>query len=146
MDRLFPSDASDGSSHRPWVTIALSVKTLSRHLALRNNNGRPVNVWFTGHSLGCAIASLGYARALTAPEDFGRMAKLRDAYLFAAPVVCDAASAHGAFSVSRYNDGAHGCIVVIQPSIMQWTKKRIVIGPCGELRTYVFLPDLRWGS
>ena len=41
------------------------------------------------------MASLTYCRALTVPGDFGKYAVLRDAYLFAAPVVCDVPSMRG---------------------------------------------------
>jgi putative lipase involved disintegration of autophagic bodies len=45
---------------RPYDTISLGVKTLSKWLRKRNNfpDDKLINVWFTGHSLGCATASL----------------------------------------------------------------------------------------
>lgn len=53
-----------------------------------------IEQWFTGHSLGCALASLTYARMINEPHECGQSAIVRDAYLFAAPVVCDAESSN----------------------------------------------------
>ena len=65
-----------------------------------------INVWFTGHShkskqsfceiepflgclVGCALAGLGYTRS-THPEEFdGTRIRIRDAYIFAAPILGD---------------------------------------------------------
>lgn len=46
-----------------------------------------INIWFTGHSLGCSTATLVYAQLLNTPEN--KYMQFRDAYLFAAPIVCD---------------------------------------------------------
>ena len=54
---------------------------------------------FTGHSLGCAMASLAYSRAILFPEDFGPSVRVRDAYIFAAPVVCDVVSVQGKWTL-----------------------------------------------
>jgi len=90
-ERVFPDDVSDLGSFRPYDTISLSVKTLSKHL--RQSNKYPestkINVWFTGHSLGCATASLVYSRFLMRHKDMGKRSVLRDAYLFASPIICD---------------------------------------------------------
>ncbi len=50
---------------------------------------------FTGHSLGTALATLCYAKALMCPEDLGPNAVLRDAYLYATPITTDVASRDG---------------------------------------------------
>ena len=54
-----------------------------------------INVWFTGHSLGCATASLVYSRFLMRHKEMGKKSELRDAYLFAAPILCDPKSVEG---------------------------------------------------
>lgn len=50
--------------------------------------------------LGTAIGSLAYAKALLC-HDLGPHALLRDAYMFASPVVCDVDSRQGGHIVSR---------------------------------------------
>ncbi len=47
----------------------------------------------TGHSLGCAVATLTYTRALLGLDGLDPRVQLCDAYLYGAPVVCDMASA-----------------------------------------------------
>lgn len=54
-----------------------------------------INVWVTGHSLGCATASLVYARFLAREHEIGAHSDLRDAYIFAAPIVSDRESVEG---------------------------------------------------
>lgn len=90
-DRVYPDDVSSTGGVRPYDTISAGVKALSKWL--RQNNGVPgkpkINVWFTGHSLGCATASLVYCRALMRPKDIGKKSNLRDSYLFACPILSD---------------------------------------------------------
>ncbi|KAF8322358.1 Alpha/Beta hydrolase protein [Cantharellus anzutake] len=84
---LFP----DGG--RSWDTIRVALRVLAHDLAKTEPEGGKVNVWFTGHSLGCGLASLAYARAINSPGDFeGSPVLIRDAYLFAAPVCGDRAT------------------------------------------------------
>lgn len=47
----------------------------------------------SGHSLGCAMATLAYTRALLGLDGLHPRVELCDAYLYGAPVVCDMASA-----------------------------------------------------
>ncbi|KAF8337936.1 uncharacterized protein EI90DRAFT_3041104 [Cantharellus anzutake] len=90
-ERVFPSEPCDLGHITPYDSISLGVKTLAKHL--RRTNGLPqgakINVWFTGHSFGCATASLVYSKFLTSPEDMGKNAELRDVYLFGAPAISD---------------------------------------------------------
>ena len=46
--------------------------------------------------MGCSLAGLVYARMINEPDDFDDSVVIRDAYLFAAPIVCDVESANGA--------------------------------------------------
>lgn len=50
-DRVFPDEVSDYGEVRPYDNIALAIRSVSKKLQRRNPNV-PVNVWFTGHSLG----------------------------------------------------------------------------------------------
>ncbi|KAF9511085.1 hypothetical protein BS47DRAFT_1347099, partial [Hydnum rufescens UP504] len=99
-ERVFPNKGrlpSQQQHQRPYNTISLGIQAVANHLHARHPD-RKVNVWFTGHSLRCATASLIYARMLMKPEEIGDHAVLRDAYLFAAPIVCDSDS------VKAFND------------------------------------------
>jgi len=91
-NRIFPENADNMDDIKPYESIVNGVRELAQHLLEDNPNETEVNVWFTGHSLGCAMASLAYARAILNPKDFGPTIRIRDAYLFAAPVVCDVVS------------------------------------------------------
>lgn len=96
-ERIYPTEVSNLGATRPWDTIRYALCKVSEKLArARADEGRPgkINVWFTGHSLGCALATLAYTRAVNTPSDFaGYPISLRDAYLFAAPVTADRPSA-----------------------------------------------------
>ncbi|KAF8323287.1 alpha/beta-hydrolase [Clavulina sp. PMI_390] len=90
-DRVYPEDVTKTGGVRPYDTILAGVKALAKWL--RQNNGLPgrpkINIWTTGHSLGCATASLVYCRFLMRPKDLGKKSVLRDAYLFACPILSD---------------------------------------------------------
>ncbi|KAF8334723.1 uncharacterized protein EI90DRAFT_457582 [Cantharellus anzutake] len=94
-ERIFPEDLREVEEDvvggmRPYETIRFALKALANYLARDLDQGEKINVWFTGHSLGCALATLVYARALNSPSDFeGSPIIIRDAYLFAAPVCGD---------------------------------------------------------
>jgi len=82
-------------SHRFTLSID-TIRDAVRHTAtsLSKNlpEGAKINVWFTGHSLGTALASLVYARAINEQHEFGPNVVLRDAYLFATPILADVPS------------------------------------------------------
>ncbi|KAG8988026.1 hypothetical protein FRB93_004309 [Tulasnella sp. JGI-2019a] len=82
-DRVLPS-----TGRKPYRSIAAAIGIVCDELVKGHPEGTKINVWFTGHSLGTAIASLAYAKALSA-KDLGPHAVLRDAYVFATPIVCD---------------------------------------------------------
>ena len=44
------------------------------------------------------MSSLAYARAINEPKEFGKGTRIRDCYLFAAPIICDLQSVQGKFS------------------------------------------------
>jgi hypothetical protein len=67
-------------------TISAGIKIVTDELAKGMPPGTKIHVWYTGHSLGTAIASLAYSTALLS-KDIGSNALLRDAYLFATPIV-----------------------------------------------------------
>lgn len=88
-NRLFPDQ---GTSHRtPYETIIAALKVVTNDLMSRTD--KDINVWFTGHSLGCAMATFTYTRALLNLDGLHPRVQLCDAYLYGAPVVCDMASA-----------------------------------------------------
>ncbi|KAF8308286.1 alpha/beta-hydrolase [Clavulina sp. PMI_390] len=91
LERVYPEDVTKTGGVRPYDTILKGVRSLA--MWLRKNNGvkgcPKINIWFTGHSLGCATASLVYSRMLMRPKDLGEDAILRDAYMFAAPILTD---------------------------------------------------------
>jgi len=87
-NRIFP----EVNDYKLYESVASAVRELSQHLLEGKTDEMEVNVWFTGHSLGCAVASLAYSRAILKPEEFGKSVRIRDAYLFAAPMVCDVSS------------------------------------------------------
>ncbi|KAI5123032.1 hypothetical protein M0805_007653 [Coniferiporia weirii] len=90
MNKVFPTRIPPDSC-MPYTTIIEAIKSVSAHLS---SSGKPINVWITGHSLGCALASLFYARLINEPHECGASVVVRDVYLFAAPVVCDVLSAN----------------------------------------------------
>ncbi|KAG8748706.1 hypothetical protein FRC10_000097 [Ceratobasidium sp. 414] len=73
----------------PYDSIREGIQIVADHLT-RNTGIHSINVYFTGHSLGCATSSLAYARAVAMQNtDYKSNVRIRDAYLFAAPVVGD---------------------------------------------------------
>ncbi|KAG8936111.1 hypothetical protein FRC03_011174 [Tulasnella sp. 419] len=86
-ERLWPPD----QERSPYDTIAAGIRTVTDELVKGKPAGTKINVWMTGHSLGTAIASLAYAKTLIS-GDLGPNALLRDAYLFATPIVSDVLS------------------------------------------------------
>lgn len=88
-NRLFPD--KDGAHRTPYETIMAAIKIVTNDLASRTD--KPINLWFCGHSLGCAMASLSYTRAMLGLDGLNPRVELCDAYLYGAPVVCDMASA-----------------------------------------------------
>lgn len=70
----------------PWDTIRFSLIALANHMVRDLGDGAKINVWFTGHSLGCALATLAYTRVLNSLDFANTPIVIRDAYIFAAPV------------------------------------------------------------
>ncbi|KAF8330366.1 Alpha/Beta hydrolase protein [Cantharellus anzutake] len=103
-ERVFPEDVSELGNFRPYDTILAGTKALAKWLRKRNGYGDDVkiNLWFTGHSLGCATASLVYTRMLM-NDDLPKEIELRNPYLFAAPILCDRSSV-GVFNEKMFND------------------------------------------
>ena len=113
MERIFPRRIEPGErlpyceSFCHYIKVRLSIsyhisisidtiRDAVRHTATSLSQNLPlgtkINVWFTGHSLGTALASLVYARAVNEPHEFGEDVVLRDAYLFATPIIADVQS------------------------------------------------------
>ncbi|CCA68255.1 hypothetical protein PIIN_02120 [Serendipita indica DSM 11827] len=122
MNRIFPRKLGVGS-RVPYYTIRDAVRHTAAHLLEKNPPGTKINLWLTGHSLGTAVASLVYARALNEPRDFGPRVVLRDAFMFGTPIICDVPSAH-AFHNRLYHDerrtlwritNAYDCVATALP-------------------------------
>ncbi|KAG8884671.1 hypothetical protein FRB98_002271 [Tulasnella sp. 332] len=86
-----------------YDTILAAVKIVCDDLVTINAPGTKINVWFTGHSLGTAIASLAYAKSLVHQDLLGGNALLRDAYLYATPITTDICS-RNAFNEALFAD------------------------------------------
>ncbi|KAF9515674.1 hypothetical protein BS47DRAFT_1445235 [Hydnum rufescens UP504] len=83
----------ESQDQRPYNTISKGLQHVVHKLSQRHG-GKKINVWFTG----CATAILIYSRMLMNPKEVGDNGILRDAYLFAAPIVADPQS------VAAFND------------------------------------------
>jgi len=88
VDKIFPRRIRAGA-RLPYDTIREAVKVVSQSLLINKPSDTQINVWTTGHSLGCALASLVYAKQINEPHGLGANVVVRDAYLFAAPILCD---------------------------------------------------------
>jgi hypothetical protein len=74
---------------KPWDRISKMLTLLAKQMIPHLAADEKINVWFTGHSLGCALAGLGYTRSIH-PEEFDESRiRIRDAYIFAAPILGD---------------------------------------------------------
>ncbi|KIJ53646.1 hypothetical protein M422DRAFT_154991 [Sphaerobolus stellatus SS14] len=91
VDKIFPRRIRSGT-RLPYDTIREAVKAVSKSLLVNKPRETQINVWTTGHSLGCALASLVYAKQINEPRGLGDNVVVRDAYLFAAPILCDVES------------------------------------------------------
>ncbi|KAF8309378.1 Alpha/Beta hydrolase protein [Cantharellus anzutake] len=91
-DRIWPSKLQSileiEGRKRSWEQIRKMLILLANDLVKQQPAGEKINVWFTGHSLGCALAGLAYTRSISSSEDFaGSPIVVRDAYVFGAPVI-----------------------------------------------------------
>lgn len=90
FQRLF---RSHNSMTKPWDTIVKGVNELTKDILKRNPDSvAKINLYVTGHSLGSAIASLAFSRLTLVKSELDGHIVLRDGYMFAAPIVCDAKS------------------------------------------------------
>ncbi|EJD51199.1 alpha/beta-hydrolase [Auricularia subglabra TFB-10046 SS5] len=108
LSRIFP-DHVKRRTRMPYSTIRAAVNICARELLKDKPLGTQINVWTTGHSLGCSLASLVYARQINEPGDLGRGAVVRDAYLFAAPILCDSTSVSAFNNRMRHENTSDGC-------------------------------------
>ncbi|KAF8309376.1 Alpha/Beta hydrolase protein [Cantharellus anzutake] len=92
-DRIWPNrlvtDAEIRGRKQAWEQISRLLVILAKDLVKNQPAGDKINVWFTGHSLGCALSGLAYTRAINNfEEDFGDAPiVIRDAYVFGSPIV-----------------------------------------------------------
>ncbi|CAB4411273.1 unnamed protein product [Rhizophagus irregularis] len=83
---LFPLDEESAGKNYPCQKIIESINC--KATTLKNMNGRKVNLWITGHSLGGALATLFYARLLNINYTHESW-ELQGAITFASPAVGD---------------------------------------------------------
>ncbi|TDL17083.1 alpha/beta-hydrolase [Rickenella mellea] len=102
MDKVFPRRIPPGS-RLPYDTVNEAIKKVTKRLLIGKPPGTKINLWTTGHSLGCAMASLTYARQINEVHEVGPDTVIRDAYLFAAPIVCDVESVNAFNNRMRHN-------------------------------------------
>ncbi|EJD51196.1 hypothetical protein AURDEDRAFT_159605 [Auricularia subglabra TFB-10046 SS5] len=102
FSKVFPSRLAP-KCLMPYTTIEHGVTIIANALLEGKPQGTEINVWTTGHSLGCSVASLVYARQINEPPDLSRSIVMRDGYIFAAPIVCDITSANAFDNQMRRN-------------------------------------------
>ncbi|CAB4389010.1 unnamed protein product [Rhizophagus irregularis] len=83
---LFPLDEESAGKNYPCQKIIESINC--KATTLKKMNGRKVNLWITGHSLGGALATLFYARLLNINYTHESW-ELQGAITFASPAVGD---------------------------------------------------------
>jgi len=83
---LFPIDEESAGKNYPCQKIIDAINC--KATTLKNKNGRKVNLWITGHSLGGALATLFYARLLNINYSHDAW-ELQGAVTFASPAVGD---------------------------------------------------------
>lgn len=86
-DKLFP-DYSTHIAYSPYGNILQTIRELAKELK-KQSGSKNINLYVTGHSLGSAIATSFYARAIKSPSDFGPNIKICNAYVFGTPRVGD---------------------------------------------------------
>ncbi|KAG8947800.1 hypothetical protein FRC04_010286 [Tulasnella sp. 424] len=90
-ERIFPSRLGSGQ-RKPWSSISAAIRIVAEGLTKNRDPDTKINVWFTGHSLGTALATLAYSKALVSGNELPDNVVLRDAYLFATPITVDVAT------------------------------------------------------
>uniref|UniRef100_U9TBG9 Fungal lipase-type domain-containing protein n=1 Tax=Rhizophagus irregularis (strain DAOM 181602 / DAOM 197198 / MUCL 43194) TaxID=747089 RepID=U9TBG9_RHIID len=83
---LFPIDEESAGKNYPCQKIIETINCKAK--SLKNINGKKVNLWITGHSLGGALATLFYARLLNINYTHDSW-ELQGAITFASPAVGD---------------------------------------------------------
>jgi len=83
---LFPIDEESAGKNYPCQKIIEAINCKAN--TLKKRNGRKVNLWITGHSLGGALATLFYARLLNINYSHDAW-ELQGAVTFASPAVGD---------------------------------------------------------
>lgn len=105
-NQIFPQTLNHVTEAFPYTEIRNAVREIAEEI--RSTSYRDhINLYVTGHSLGAALASVFYARAISRPKDFGlndageQQVYIRDAYCFGTPVVGDPDC------ISAFNQACH---------------------------------------
>ncbi|KAJ1583800.1 hypothetical protein NDA12_005917 [Ustilago hordei] len=105
-NQIFPQKLNHATGAFPYSEIRSSLIEIVKEIratSFRNH----VNLYVTGHSLGAALASIFYSRAIASPKDFGlnddggNQVYVRDAYCFGTPIVGDPDC------ISAFNQAVH---------------------------------------
>nr|CDI56528.1 putative protein [Melanopsichium pennsylvanicum 4] len=105
-NQIFPQELNHATGAFPYTEIRASVEEIVKQIRATSFSDH-VNLYVTGHSLGAALASVFYSRAVASPKDFGaneegnQQVFVRDAYCFGAPIIGDPDC------ISAFNQAVH---------------------------------------
>lgn len=105
-NQIFPQKLNHVTGAFPYTEIRTAVSEIVEQIRATSYKDH-VNLYVTGHSLGAALASIFYSRAIVAPKDFGlnedgdQQVFIRDAYCFGTPIVGDPDC------ISAFNQACH---------------------------------------
>lgn len=122
-NQIFPQKLSEATEPFPYTEIRTTIADISEQIRATSGS-QHINLYVTGHSLGAALASLFYSRALMSPKDFGSTShgadqiRVRDAYCFGTPIVGDPDC------VSAFNQACHDQNLDHPQTLWRITNKR----------------------
>ena len=122
-NQIFPQKLNHVTNAFPYTEIRSSVSEIVRQIRTTSFNDH-VNLYVTGHSLGAALASVFYSRAIASPKDFGlnedggKQVIVRDAYCFGTPIVGDPDC------ISAFNQSIHDRNLDHPKSLWRVTNRR----------------------
>lgn len=105
-NQLFPQKLNHATGSFPYTEIRTAVSEIAKQIRATSRSDH-VNLFVTGHSLGAALASVFYSRAIASPKDFGlndnasNQVFVRDAYCFGTPIIGDPDC------ISAFNQACH---------------------------------------
>ena len=122
-NQLFPQKLNHATGAFPYTEIRTSLNEIAAQIRATSYSDH-INLYVTGHSLGAALASVFYSRAIASPKDFGQTEAgqnqiyVRDAYCFGTPIVGDPAC------ISAFNQSIHDRDLDHPQSLWRVTNRR----------------------